>query len=146
MICAEDELGLGKGHDGIMVLDADLTPGTPVAEVFDIEIDEVFEIGLTPNRADAMSHLGVARDLRAGLMQEGIQKELISPSVSDFHVYERVLKFDIHVKDFDLAPKYAGVAIKDVKIEDSPEWLQNRLKAIGVKPINNVVDVTKPNK
>ncbi len=142
MICAEYELGLGDGHDGIMVLDADLQPGTPVAEVFDIEIDEVFEIGLTPNRADAMSHLGVARDLRAGLMQQGIQKELISPSVSDFHVYERLLKFDIHVKDFELAPKYAGVAIKDVKIEASPEWLQNKLKAIGVKPLNNVVDIT----
>ncbi|NIJ44708.1 phenylalanyl-tRNA synthetase beta chain [Wenyingzhuangia heitensis] len=142
MICAEDELGLGKGHDGIMVLDTELIPGTPVADVFNIEVDEVFEIGLTPNRADAMSHLGVARDLRAGLMQQGIQKELISPSVSDFHVYERALKFDIHVKDFDLAPKYAGVAIRDVKIEDSPEWLQNRLKAIGVKPLNNVVDIT----
>ncbi|MGY5352796.1 phenylalanine--tRNA ligase subunit beta [Wenyingzhuangia sp. IMCC45533] len=142
MICAEDELGLGKGHDGIMVLEANLVPGTPVAEVFDIEIDEVFEIGLTPNRADAMSHLGVARDLRAGLMQQGIQKELISPSVSDFHVYERLMKFDIHVKDFDLTPKYAGVAITDVKIADSPEWLQNKLKAIGVKPLNNVVDIT----
>jgi len=142
MICAEDELGLGKGHDGIMVLDAELTPGTPVAEVFNIEVDEVFEIGLTPNRADAMSHLGVARDLRAGLMQQKIQKELISPSVSDFHVYERALKFDIQVKDFELTPKYAGVAIRDVKVTDSPEWLQNRLKSIGVKPINNVVDVT----
>ncbi len=142
MICAEDELGLGKGHDGIMVLDADLVPGTPVAEVFKIEIDEVFEIGLTPNRADAMSHLGVARDLRAGLMQQEIKKELISPSVSDFHIYERVLKFDLQVKDFDLAPKYGGIAIKDIKVEASPEWLQNRLKAIGVKPLNNVVDIT----
>ncbi|ANW95209.1 phenylalanine--tRNA ligase subunit beta [Wenyingzhuangia fucanilytica] len=142
MICAEDELGLGKGHDGIMVLDAELVPGTPVAEVFNIEVDEVFEIGLTPNRADAMSHLGVARDLRAGLMQQGIQKELVTPSVSDFHVYERALKFDIHVKDFELAPKYAGVAIRDVKVADSPEWLQNKLKAIGVKPINNIVDIT----
>ena len=142
MICAEDELGLGKGHDGIMVLDADLVPGTPVAQVFNIEVDEVFEIGLTPNRADAMSHLGVARDLRAGLMQQGIQKELVTPSVSDFHVYERALKFDIHVKNFELAPKYAGVAIKDIKVADSPEWLQNKLKAIGIKPTNNVVDVT----
>ncbi|WP_010136015.1 phenylalanine--tRNA ligase subunit beta [Ochrovirga pacifica] len=142
MICAEDELGLGSGHDGIMVLDNTLVPGTPAAEVFNIEVDEVFEIGLTPNRADAMSHLGVARDLKAGLLQQGVQKELISPSVSDFHVYERLLKIDIHVKDFEKAPKYAGVAIKDVRVEDSPEWLQNRLKAIGVKPINNVVDVT----
>jgi len=142
MICAEDELGLGQGHDGIMVLEADLVPGTPAAEVFNIEVDEVFEIGLTPNRADAMSHLGVARDLRAGLMQQEIKKELISPSVSDFHVYERALKFDIDIKDFELAPKYAGVAITDIKIEASPEWMQNKLKAIGVKPINNVVDIT----
>lgn len=142
MICAEDELGLGSGHDGILVLDADLVPGTLVAEVFNIEVDEVFEIGLTPNRADAMSHLGVARDLKAGLLQHGVQKELISPSVSDFHVYERAMKFDIHVKNFELAPKYAGVAIKDIKVADSPEWLQNRLKAIGVKSINNVVDIT----
>lgn len=142
MICAEDELGLGSGHDGILVLDEDVVPGTPAAKVFNIEVDEVFEIGLTPNRADAMSHIGVARDLRAGLLQQGIKKELISPSVSDFHIYERLLKFDLHVKDFDRCPKYGGVAIKDVKVEDSPEWLQNRLKAIGVKPINNVVDIT----
>lgn len=142
MICAEDELGLGKGHDGIMVLDADLTPGTPAAEVFNIEVDEVFEIGLTPNRADAMSHYGVARDLRAGLMQKDINIALTSPSVSDFHVYERLLKFDVEVENFELAPKYMGLAIQDVKVEDSPEWLQNRLKAIGVQPINNVVDIT----
>ncbi|MEN8765416.1 MAG: phenylalanine--tRNA ligase subunit beta [Wenyingzhuangia sp.] len=142
MICAEDELSLGNGHDGILVLDNDLLPGTPVAEVFDIEIDEVFEIGLTPNRADAMSHLGVARDLRAGLMQQGIQKELISPSVSDFHVFERALKFDIVVEDFELAPKYTGLTLKDVKVADSPEWLQNKLRAIGVNPTNNVVDIT----
>ena len=92
MICAEDELGLGSGHDGILILDADLKPGTLASEVFNIEKDQVFEIGLTPNRADAMSHFGVARDLRAGLMQQEINLELISPSVSDFHVDERKLK------------------------------------------------------
>ncbi|WP_394801600.1 YtpR family tRNA-binding protein, partial [Tenacibaculum piscium] len=95
MICAEDELGLGKGHDGIMVLDFEIPTGTPCAEVFKIETDAVFEIGLTPNRADAMSHFGVARDLRAGLIQQGTNLELISPSVSDFHVDERTQKIDI---------------------------------------------------
>ena len=142
MICAEDELGMGTSHDGIMVLNESFVPGTPAAEVFDIEIDEVFEIGLTPNRADAMGHLGVARDLRAGLLQQGIQVALTPPSVSDFHVYERSLKFDFDVKEFDKAPKYSGLTIKDVRVEPSPEWLQNRLKTIGVKPINNVVDIT----
>ena len=89
MICAEDELGLGKGHDGIMILDDSLKPGTPAAVVFDISIDQVFEIGLTPNRADAMSHFGTARDLRAGLLQQGVNLEFITPSVSNFHVDER---------------------------------------------------------
>src|SRR5690606_8103240 len=89
MICAEDELGLGKGHDGIMVLDQDLKPGTPVAEIFEVEDDKVFEIGLTPNRADAMSHWGVARDLKAGLQQQGTVLELITPSVSSFKVDSR---------------------------------------------------------
>ncbi len=142
MICAEDELGLGTGHDGIMVLDESLEPGTPCAEVFNIETDHVFEIGLTPNRADAMSHYGVARDLRAGLIQQGTNLELITPSVSDFHVDERVLKIDIEVADKDLIPRYEGITITDVEIKDSPEWIQNRLKAIGITPKNNVVDIT----
>jgi len=142
MICAEDELGLGKGHDGIMVLNASLQPGTPASEVFNIEKDEVFEIGLTPNRADAMSHFGVARDLRAGLMQQDINLELISPSVSDFHVDERKLKIDIEVDNKDLAPRYSGISITDIEVKDSPEWIQNRLKAIGIAPKNNIVDIT----
>ena len=142
MICAEDELGLGKGHDGIMVLDASLKPGTPASEVFKIEKDEVFEIGLTPNRADAMSHFGVARDLRAGLMQQDINLELISPSVSDFHVDERKLKIDIEVDNKDLAPRYSGISITDIEVKDSPEWIQNRLKAVGIAPKNNIVDIT----
>ncbi|PCH76295.1 MAG: phenylalanine--tRNA ligase subunit beta [Flavobacteriaceae bacterium] len=142
MICAEDELGLGAGHDGIMVLDEDLVPGTPAAEVFNIEIDEVFEIGLTPNRADAMSHYGTARDLRAGLMHQGTILELISPSVSRFNVDDRTLKVDVDVLDNEKAPRYAGVTITDIVVKDSPEWLQNRLKSIGLTPINNVVDVT----
>ncbi|AZJ31832.1 phenylalanyl-tRNA synthetase beta subunit [Tenacibaculum mesophilum] len=142
MICAEDELGLGQSHDGIMVLDENLAPGTPCSEVFNIETDYVFEIGLTPNRADAMSHYGVARDLRAGLIQQGTNIELISPSVSDFHVDERTHKIDIEIEDKDLAPRYCGITITDVEVKESPEWIQNRLKAIGLAPKNNIVDIT----
>jgi phenylalanyl-tRNA synthetase beta chain len=142
MICAEDELGLGKGHDGILVLDKKLKSGTPAAEVFKIETDYVFEIGLTPNRSDAMSHYGVARDLKAGLMQKDINLELISPSVSDFHVDERTLRFDVEVDDKDLVPRYCGISITDITVKDSPEWIQNHLKAIGIVPKNNIVDIT----
>lgn len=142
MICAEDELGLGQSHDGIMILDESLVPGTPCSEVFNIETDHVFEIGLTPNRADAMSHYGVARDLRAGLIQQGTNIELISPSVSDFHVDERTHKIDIEIEDKDLAPRYCGITITDVEVKESPEWIQNRLKAIGLTPKNNIVDIT----
>ena len=142
MICAEDELGLGTAHEGIMVLDENLQVGTPCADVFNIETDYVLEIGLTPNRADAMSHYGVARDLRAGLMQQGTNLKLITPSVSNFHVDERVLKVDIEVENKDLVPRYVGITITDVNIKDSPVWIQNRLKAIGITPKNNVVDIT----
>lgn len=142
MICAEDELGLGTDHDGIMVLSKKLKVGTPAAKVFDIETDEVFEIGLTPNRADAMSHYGVARDLRAGLMQHGISPELITPSVSDFHVDERTLRIEVEVDKKELAPRYCGISITDVEVKDSPEWIQNRLKSIGITPKNNIVDIT----
>lgn len=143
MICAEDELGLGEGHDGIMILAEELKPGTPASKVFNIETDEVFEIGLTPNRADAMSHLGVARDLRAGLIQKNINHtELITPSVSKFKVEKRTLKIDIKVEDNKLAPRYCGVTISGITVKASPSWLQNRLKAIGLTPKNNVVDVT----
>ena len=142
MICAEDEIGLGTSHDGIMVLDAALKPGTSVAQVFKIENDEVFEIGLTPNRADAMSHLGTARDLRAGMSQKGVHVELITPSVSNFRVDKRILKIDVDVKDIKLAPRYCGVTISDITVKPSPEWLQNRLKSIGLNPKNNIVDVT----
>ena len=142
MICAEDELGLGKSHDGIMVLDNALKVGTPAADIFDIENDQVFEIGLTPNRADAMSHLGTARDLKAGLMQKDINLELITPSVSAFNVENRTLKIDVDVQNKDLAPRYCGVTISGLKVADSPEWLQHRLKAIGLSPINNIVDAT----
>ena len=142
MICAEDELGLGNNHDGILVLDKEIPVGTAVAEVFNIETDFVFEIGLTPNRSDAMSHFGVARDLRAGLMQQHVNLELISPSVSDFHVDERTLRIDVEVDDREQAPRYCGITITDIEVKDSPQWIQNRLKSIGITPKNNIVDIT----
>lgn len=142
MICAEDEIGIGESHAGIMVLNEELVPGTPCSKVFDIENDEVFEIGLTPNRADAMSHFGVARDLKAGLEQKEIQKELVTPSVSNFSIDNRSLKVDVEVMESNLAPRYCGVTISNLVVQDSPDWLKNRLKSIGLAPINNVVDVT----
>ena len=142
MICAEDELGLGESHDGIMVLDESIPAGTLASTVFKIENDEVFEIGLTPNRADAMSHLGTARDLRAGFLQRGINVELITPSVSNFRIDKRTLKIDVDVKEIQLAPRYCGVTISGITVKESPEWLKNRLKAIGINPKNNIVDVT----
>lgn len=142
MICAEDELGLGKSHDGIMVLPTDTIVGTPCADLFKIENDQVFEIGLTPNRADAMSHFGTARDLKAGLQHKDINLELITPSVSAFHVDSRSLKVDVEVMNKELAPRYCGVTISGVKVAESPSWMQHRLKAIGLSPINNIVDAT----
>lgn len=145
MICAEDELGIGESHDGIMVLDEKWEAGTPVSEVFEIYTDTVFEIGLTPNRADAMSHWGVARDLRAGLIQnylENYYSELITPSVSKFKVEKRTLKYDIVVEDSKQTPRYCGVTISGIEVKPSPAWLQNKLKAIGITPKNNIVDCT----
>jgi phenylalanyl-tRNA synthetase beta chain len=142
MICAEDELGLGNDHSGIMVLPNSLKVGTPCAAVFEIENDEVFEIGLTPNRADAMSHYGVARDLRAGLKQREIIKELITPSVSKFSVDNRSLRMEVEVENKALAPRYCGVTLKNLIVQPSPDWLKNRLRAIGISPKNNLVDAT----
>ncbi len=142
MICSEKELGLGQSHEGIMVMGNELVPGTEVASIFEVENDEVFEIGLTPNRADAMSHWGVARDLKAGYQQMGKHLELITPAVSSFHVDNRSLKIQIKVDNSNLAPRYCGVTLSDVKVGESPKWLQNRLKAIGLSPKNNVVDAT----
>jgi phenylalanyl-tRNA synthetase beta chain len=142
MICAEDELGLGNSHEGIMILDTKFAPGTQASKVFDIEDDEVFEIGLTPNRADAMSHWGTARDLKAGMLQSGVNVELITPSVNTFKIDRRTLKIDVKVADSKLTPRYCGITISDIKVETSPIWLQNRLKAIGITPKNNIVDVT----
>lgn len=142
MICAEDELGLGDSHDGILILEEHLKPGTPCSGIFNIETDQVFEIGLTPNRADAMSHYGVARDLKAGLLQRKLRPQLLTPSVSNFNTENRSLRIDVKVENNALAPRYCGVTISNLIVQPSPYWLQNRLKAIGLKPINNVVDAT----
>ena len=142
MICAEDELGLGESHDGIMVLDPKIKVGSPASKVFKVENDTVFEIGLTPNRADAMSHYGVARDLKAGLLQQDVKVELITPSVSSYHIDSRTLKIDVDVQDKEKAPRYCGVTIAGLKVEASPDWLKNKLKAIGLTPKNNIVDIT----
>ena len=142
MLCAEDELGLGESHDGIMVLEDSLEIGSPLAKHYEVENDLVFDIGLTPNRADAMSHYGTARDLMAGLSQHGINSKLISPSITAFHIDDRSLKIDVNIEDKLKAPRYCGLTISEVVVKDSPLWLQNRLRAIGLSPINNIVDAT----
>ncbi|MGA0211679.1 MAG: phenylalanine--tRNA ligase subunit beta [Flavobacteriaceae bacterium] len=142
MICAEDELGLGSDHDGILILDNTILTGTPAAEVFSIENDTVFEIGLTPNRADAMSHMGVARDLKALCMLREIPFEWSIPETSSFHVENTNSIVQVEVVDTDRCTQYFGVTLTNVKVAPSPSWLQNRLKAIGISPKNNVVDVT----
>ena len=142
MLCAEDELGLGESHEGILVLEDTLEIGSPLANHYEIEDDLVFDIGLTPNRADAMSHYGTARDLMAGLSQHGINSKLISPSVTAFHIDDRSLKIDVNIEDKLKAPRYCGLTISEVVVKDSPLWLQNRLRAIGLSPINNIVDAT----
>lgn len=142
MICAEDEIGLGTSHEGIMVLDASLKEGTLLKDVIKVEQDHVIEIGLTPNRCDAMSHMGVARDLRAGLAVKGDAIEFVTPSVSSFYVDNRSSRVDIQVENAGLAPRYCGVTLTGLSIAPSPDWLKNRIKAIGIAPKNNVVDIT----
>lgn len=142
MICSEVELGLGDSHEGILIFDNDTTVGTLLTELYEVENDHVFEIGLTPNRADAMSHFGTARDLKAGLLQKKMHVELITPSVSAFRVDQGTLKIDVEVTNKELSPRYCGVTISDLKVGPSPTWLHNRLKAIGITPKNNIVDIT----
>ena len=142
MICAEDELGLGESHDGIMILDTDLKNGTPCNEVFDIEVDTVFEIGLTPNRADAMSHMGVARDLKAYFQFRGIKFKWSEPVIDKFIADSSDKKFSVSVESEKKVPRYMGVIIKNLTIKTSPDWLQNCLKAIGITPKNNIIDIT----
>ncbi|MGA0373569.1 MAG: phenylalanine--tRNA ligase subunit beta [Flavobacteriaceae bacterium] len=142
MICAEDELGLGEFKDGIMVLDPNLKSGTPCNEVFDIKEDTVFEIGLTPNRSDAMSHMGVARDLKAYCHFKGIEFKWSKPVIDKFSVVPSDQRFSVVVESEEKATRYMGVIIKNLSIKPSPDWLKNRLKAIGIIPKNNVVDIT----
>ena len=142
MICAEDELGLGTSHDGIMVLSDTLIPGTPCSEVFEIETDTVIEIGLTPNRSDAMSHMGVARDLRAGCNQIDVPSEWKSSNTNNFKITDTSFTVDVNVEDKKRCPQYYSITLTDIEVKPSPSWLQNRLNAIGITPKNNIVDVT----
>lgn len=141
MICAEDEMGLGTSHEGIMVLPADVKVGTLAKDYFKVEDDWFFEIGLTPNRIDCASHYGVARDL-AAFFNQTQKVKLTKPSVENFKTDNHELSIPVIVENTEACRRYSGVTIKGVTIKESPEWLNNRLKAIGVRPINNVVDIT----
>jgi phenylalanyl-tRNA synthetase beta chain len=145
MICGPDEIGFGGAHDGIMVLDAEAIAGTPAPEYFKVEKDTQIEIGLTPNRADAMGHIGVARDLLAAFKYKGITPKDINltwPDTSKFKVENNHLPIKIEVLNSEACPRYCGVSISGIKVEESPEWLQNKLRSIDLSPINNIVDIT----
>lgn len=143
MLCAEDELGLGKSHDGILVLDNSLKPGTPAATVFELEDDYTIEIGLTPNRADAMGHIGVVRDYIAyENVHNGKNLSLTWPELNHLEPKNPSAVVSVSVEDTSLCPKYAGITISGIEVKPSPAWLQKRLRAIGLSPINNVVDIT----
>lgn len=142
MICAEDEIGVGTDHAGIIVLPADTPVGMPAAEFYHVENDAVIEVDITPNRSDACSHFGVARDLYAYYKAHGQNITLTKPSVEAFKVNNNELPIQVTVDAPEAAPRYTGVSIKGVEVKESPEWLKNSLLAIGLRPINNVVDVT----
>lgn len=142
MICAEDELGLGTSHDGIMVLADDAPIGVDAADHLELQPDHVIEIGLTPNRSDAMSHYGVARDLKAALKRKGIDSTLDLPSVSAFKADDRSMTIPVEIRNKEACPNYMGVTLSGIEVKPSPNWLQEKLRAIGLSPINNVVDAT----
>ncbi len=142
MVCGEDELGLGEDTDGIMVLDSTAKVGIPASEYFKLESDIVFEIGLTPNRSDAMGHIGVARDLLTILNHKGSKLQMCKPSTKDFKLDNRDKNIEVEVEDHKICPRYSGLSISGIKVATSPNWLQNKLKAIGITPTNNVVDIT----
>ena len=142
MICAEDEIGIGTSHEGIIVLPPDVAPGTLAKDYYQIKSDFVLEVDITPNRADACSHYGVARDLYAYLVQQGLPAELKCPSVDAFQVENNDLDIRVTVENEEACPRYAGVTVSGVTVKESPAWLQDKLRTIGLRPINNVVDVT----
>ena len=142
MICAEDEIGIGTDHSGIIVLPHDAPVGQPAADYYHVQSDYVLEVDITPNRADACSHYGVARDLYAYLVQQGRQTTLHRPSVDAFMVENHDLDIPVRVVNTEACPRYSGVTVSGVTVKESPEWLQERLRVIGLRPINNVVDVT----
>ena len=142
MICAEDEIGVGKDHNGIIVLPQDTKPGTPAAEYYNRESDYVIEIDITPNRADACSHYGVARDLYAWLVRNGYETSIHRPSVDDFKIDNEDLNIDIEVENSEACPRYCAITVKDCEVKESPEWLKTKLETIGLRSINNIVDIT----
>lgn len=144
MLCAEDELGIGHNHEGIMILPDDAVPGTPAKDFLHLKTDTIYEIGLTPNRVDAASHIGVARDLSAYLRLNNMGGELTLPKVESFDAIERKATgaVAVEVKAGEAAPRYAGITIRNVKVAESPEWLRTKLLSVGLRPINNVVDIT----
>ena len=142
MICGADEIGLGEETDGIMVLDTKAKVGLPASAYFKLDSDIVFEIGLTPNRSDAMGHIGVARDLKTVLNNRGAKLQMCLPSVEAFEVESTTKNISVELKDTKLCPRYSGVSISGIKVASSPDWLQNRLRAIGLTPVNNIVDIT----
>jgi phenylalanyl-tRNA synthetase beta chain len=137
MICAEDEIGLGDSHDGIIVLNTSVANGTPASEFYKIESDYVLEIGLTPNRADAASHMGVARDIKAAC-----KRVIKLPAVDSFKVENKNLTIPVEVENTQACPRYSAVTLSGITVGESPDWLKNRLKSIGLAPINNIVDIT----
>ena len=142
MICAEDEIGLGTDHEGIMVLDASVPIGTKVSELYNIQEDFVFEIGLTPNRTDAMGHIGIAKDIAAALNAHNKEKLQVKTPEVKVHSSGNEIDFTVHIENTESCPRYAGVVLKNLNIAESPDWLKNKLLAIGIRPINNVVDIT----
>ena len=142
MICAEDVIGIGTDHAGIIVLPADAVVGTPAKEYYNVKSDYVLEVDITPNRVDATSHFGVARDLSAYLKQNGKPANLKRPNVDAFKIDDETPAIEVVVENTEACLRYSGITIKGVTVKESPEWLQNRLKVIGLRPINNVVDVT----
>ncbi|MGL5318831.1 MAG: phenylalanine--tRNA ligase subunit beta, partial [Bacteroidales bacterium] len=142
MICAEDEIGIGHSHDGIIVLPENAVVGTPAKEYYNIKSDYVLEVDITPNRVDAASHYGVARDLAAYLKRNGYDVTLTQPSVDSFTKQQDNGAIEVEVLSHEACPRYSGVTISGVTVTESPEWLQNRLKLIGLRPINNIVEIT----